>query len=87
MTLCYTGNTFVNNSSYQGRLKETTQMGVERIGDDSPEADAELLAMTIESLLASGLTEFQISVGQVDYFKSLLKDAGLEEEVEERLRS
>lgn len=62
-------------------------MGVERIGDDSPEADAELLAMTIESLLASGLTEFQISVGQVDYFKSLLKDAGLEEEVEERLRS
>lgn len=87
VTLYYTGNTFVNNSSYQGRLKETTQMGVERIGDDSPEADAELLAMTIESLLASGLTEFQISVGQVDYFKSLLKDAGLEEEVEERLRS
>ena len=39
-------------------------------------AHAELLAMTIESLLASGLTEFQISVGQVDYFKSLLKDAG-----------
>ena len=87
VTLCYTGNTFVNNSSYQGRLKETTQMGVERIGDDSPEADAELLAMTIESLLASGLTEFQISVGQVEYFKSLLRDAGLEEEVEERLRS
>ena len=77
VTLCYTGNTFVNNSSYQGRLKETTQMGVERIGDDSPEADAELLAMTIESLLASGLTEFQVSVGQVD----------LEEEAEERLRS
>lgn len=87
MTLCYTGNTFVNNSSYQGRLKETTQMGVERIGDDSPEADAELLAMTIESLLASGLTEFQVSVGQVDYFKSLLREADLEEEAEERLRS
>ena len=87
VTLCYTGNTFVNNSSYQGRLKETTQMGVERIGDDSPEADAELLAMTIESLLASGLTEFQVSVGQVDYFKSLLREADLEEEAEERLRS
>ena len=52
-------------------------MGVERIGDDSPEADAELLAMTIESLLASGLTEFQISVGQVDYFKSLLQRCGI----------
>ncbi len=37
-----------------------------------PEADAELLAMTVECLLKAGLTEFQVSVGQVDYFKSLL---------------
>ena len=48
-------------------------MGVERIGDESADADAELLAMTVECLLAAGLTEFQVSVGQVDYFKSLLK--------------
>ena len=68
VTLSYTGQAFVNSSSYQGRLKETTQMGVERIGDSSPEADAELLAMTVECLLAAGLTEFQVSVGQVDYF-------------------
>ena len=33
--LCYTGNTFVNHSSYQGRLRETTQMGAEFVGDDS----------------------------------------------------
>ena len=25
--LCYMGNTFLNNSSYQGRLKESTQLG------------------------------------------------------------
>lgn len=87
VTLSYTGNTFINNSSYQGRLKETTQMGVERIGDDSIEADAELLAMTVECLLKAGLKEFQVSVGQVDYFKSLLKDANLNIEEEERLRS
>ena len=85
--LCYTGNTFRNNSSYQGRLKETTQMGVERIGDDSAEADAELLAMTVECLLKAGLKEFQVSVGQVDYFKSLLQDANLDIEEEENLRS
>ena len=87
VTLSYTGNTFINNSSYQGRLKETTQMGVERIGDDSAEADAELLSMTIECLLEAGLKEFQVSVGQVDYFKSLLKEAGLTIEEKERLRS
>ena len=62
-------------------------MGVERIGDESADADAELLAMTVECLLAAGLTEFQISVGQVDYFKSLLKEAELNAEAEERLRS
>lgn len=87
VSLCYTGNTFINNSSFQGRLKEATQMGVERIGDASPEADAELLAMTAECLLSAGLTDFQISVGQVDYFKSLLQEAGLDEEGEERLRA
>ena len=87
ITLSYTGNTFINNSSYQGRLKETTQMGVERIGDDSAEADPELLAMTVECLLKAGLKEFQVSVGQVDYFKSLLQDANLDIEEEENLRS
>lgn len=87
VTLSYTGQAFVNSSSYQGRLKETTQMGVERIGDSSPDADAELLAMTVECLLAAGLREFQVSVGQVNYFKSLLKEAGMDEEAEEQLRS
>ncbi len=87
VSLCYTGNTFINNSSYRGRLKETTQMGVEHIGDESADADAELLAMTVECLLAAGLTEFQVSVGQVDYFKSLLKEAELDTEAEERLRT
>ena len=87
ITLSYTGQAFINSSSYQGRLKETTQMGVERIGDNSPEADAELLAMTVECLLRSGLTEFQVSVGQVDYYKSLLTEADMDEEAEERLRS
>ncbi|MDO4273283.1 MAG: ATP phosphoribosyltransferase regulatory subunit [Eubacteriales bacterium] len=87
VSLCYTGNTFVNNSSFRGRMKETTQMGVERIGDESAEADAEILAMTVECLKAAGLKEFQVSVGQVDYFKSLLKEAELDDEAEERLRS
>ena len=38
--LCYAGNTFINHSSYQGRLKENTQLGAELIGVDSIEADA-----------------------------------------------
>lgn len=87
ISLCYTANTFRNSSSLRGQMKENTQMGIEKFGDDTAEADAEILAMTIECLMAAGLKEFQVSVGQVNYFKALLKEAGLNEEEEERLRS
>ncbi len=83
--LCYTGNTFVNQSKYQGRLSENTQMGAEYIGDDSVEADAEMLALVIESMLTVGLKEFQLNVGNVEFFQSLMEDAALDEDAEERV--
>ena len=84
--LCYMGNTFINSSSYQGRLKETTQCGAELIGDNSVDADAEILAMVVDSMLASGLKEFQISVGHAQFFQGLMEAAGLNEEAEQELR-
>ena len=54
--LCYMGNTFINNSSYQGRLKESTQLGAELIGDSTVDADAEILSM-IGGMSAKGRTE------------------------------
>ena len=66
--LCYVGNTFINHSSYQGRLKESTQMGAEMIGLDAADADAEMLALVIDCLKNAGLEEFQISIGNVDFF-------------------
>ena len=83
--LCYTGNTFINHSSYQGRLREVTQLGAELIGDDSVEADAEMLAMVIESLLSIGLKEFQLNVGNLAFFRSLIEDASLDEDAQERV--
>lgn len=84
--LCYTGNTFINHSNYQGRLRETTQMGAELMGDDSVEADAEMIALVVECLSTIGLKEFQLSLGNVDFFQSLIEDACLDEEAEERVR-
>lgn len=78
--LCYQGNTFINNSSYQGRLKESTQMGVELLGDASAAADAEVIALVVQLLKEAGLTEFQISIGQVDFFKALIEEAQMSEE-------
>ncbi len=82
---CYTGNTFINNSSYQGLLKETTQSGAELIGDGSVGADAELISLTIQLLLGAGLKEFQISVGHVDFLKGLFEAAELGEDMEEEI--
>ena len=86
LRLSYEGSTFVNSAEYQGRLKESMQMGVELIGEDSAEADAEIIALTCKMLLASGLGEFQVSVGEVNFFKALADRSGLDEEDTETVR-
>lgn len=84
--LCYTQNTFINNSSYQGKLKETTQLGAELINDNSVEGDAEMIALTISCLLEVGLKEFQVEIGQADFFKGLVEEANFDEEEVEQIR-
>lgn len=86
LRFCYSGNNFINTSDLQGKLKEITQMGAELLGDASPEADAEMLAMLVEALRNAGLQEFQVSVGQIEYFKGLCANAALDEETELALR-
>jgi ATP phosphoribosyltransferase regulatory subunit len=86
LRFCYQGNNYINTSNLQGKLKETTQMGAELIGDASPEADAEMIAMLVEALLNVGLKEFQVSIGQIDYFKGLCHEAKLDEDTELTLR-
>ena len=83
----YNGNTFTNTSNLQGKLKEVTQMGAELIGDPSVEADAEVISMVIEALKSAGLTRFQVTIGEVDYFRGLCEEAGLDEDTEKELRS
>lgn len=82
----YLGNTFTNTSNLQGKLKEVTQMGVELINEPSIEADAEMISLMVSALVNTGLTKFQVSVGQVEYFKGICEEAGLEEETVSRLR-
>lgn len=83
----YVGNTFTNTSNLQGKLKEVTQMGAELINDTSVEADAEIISLVIESLKNTGLKRFQVSIGQVEYFKGICEEAGLDEETELDLRA
>jgi len=47
------------------------------IGLESPEADAEMIAMAVESLQALGAGEFTIDVGQVEFFRGVMADQRL----------
>lgn len=85
--LCYAGNTFINHSSYQGRLKENTQLGAELIGLDSIEADAEMIAMVVDGLKKVGLKEFQVSIGHVDFIRGLMCGAELGEKESREVRT
>lgn len=85
--LCYQGNTFFNTHNHQGKLKEITQLGAELLNDDSSAADAEVIATVIDCFLASGINEFQIEIGEVDFFKGILEEAHLDAKTGNEIRN
>lgn len=84
--LCYVGNAYGCENAYYGSQMEFTQAGIELLGEASPQADAELIAVAIEALKAAGLKNFQVELGQVTFFKGLMEDAGLDADQIEELR-
>ncbi|HTY20547.1 MAG TPA: ATP phosphoribosyltransferase regulatory subunit [Geobacteraceae bacterium] len=75
--LCYTGKVLRQAELQSGRSREIFQAGVELIGLDSPEADAEMVAMAIEVLQGLGLEDFKIDIGQIDFFRGIMAMSGL----------
>ncbi len=84
--LCYSGNTFVNGSELNGRLKECTQIGAELYNDDSHEADAGMISLVINCMKAAGFDNFLVSVGNCNFFKGLFEELGISDSDENKLR-
>lgn len=82
----YIGNTFKYNEMGGGKQKEFTQAGVEIVGADNPEADAEIIAMAIQGVKACGLESFQIDLGQAEFFKGIMEEAELSNHDIEQMR-
>jgi len=72
LRLCYAAPIFRHEDAAEGRQREFYQAGVELIGLEKPEADAEVIAMAVESCREVGLTRFQIDVGQVEFLRGML---------------
>lgn len=87
LRLCYLGNSFhFAAEALAAGQREFTQMGVELMGLEGPEADAEVIALAISAFQQIGLEGFQIDIGQVEFFKGLAEEAGLKAEEIEELR-
>ncbi len=65
----------------KGRLREFYQFGVEIFGSDKPEADAECIALAIDSLLALGLTknDFKIKLNNRKLLQGLIESCNIDE--------
>ncbi|MGM8365404.1 ATP phosphoribosyltransferase regulatory subunit [Virgibacillus sp. W0181] len=62
----------------QSGSKESTQAGVEYFGNDSPEADAELIALAIHTFNDLNIPHFKVEIGHSGFFKQLVKELNLE---------
>ncbi|MDD2580363.1 MAG: ATP phosphoribosyltransferase regulatory subunit [Desulfuromonadaceae bacterium] len=69
-----------------GRSREIFQTGVELIGLDSPEADAEMIVMAIEAMQVLGLDNFTIDLGQVEFCQGVFQASGLNGEPLQQMR-
>ncbi len=69
----YLGSLFRYEEPQAGRKREFTQAGIELIGADTAEADAEVVALAIAALEALELRSFQVNLGQMAFFRNLTR--------------
>lgn len=85
----YIGNVFRSEGAGDGKLiqREFTQAGIEIMGSSLPESDAEIISTIINSIKNTGIEEFQIEIGQVEFFKGLMEEAEFNDQESEQIRS
>lgn len=66
--------------------RERTQAGVEYFGNDSPEADAEIIALAIHMLNDLTVENFKIELGHAGFFKQITKELHLNKQQLNELR-
>ncbi len=86
LRLCYLQSATKTLTDTSSLLCEETQCGVELMGEASPEADAEVIALAIRALTDAGLRDFQMELGQAQFVAGFLQEAGLTEEQSAALR-
>ncbi len=83
----YFTNVFRMNDDKQSITnRERTQAGIELFGNNSSEADVEVITLAIQSLKRLGIVDFKIELGQANYFKELMIRSAVSVEQEGEIR-
>ncbi len=69
------------------RASEQRQAGVELVGEAGPGADAEAIALLVQSLRATGLEGLRVGVGDVSLTRAVLDGLGIDAGAREELNS
>ncbi len=72
----YVADVFREHAAERGQPRQFTQAGVELVGEAGPAADAEVVAVLVESLRASGLSSYKVGLGCVGVLLALLEASG-----------
>jgi ATP phosphoribosyltransferase regulatory subunit len=87
LKLSYISSVFRYEQAQAGRQCEFYQAGVELMGPGSPATDAEVVALAVSGLLRSGLTEFTVCLGQVEFLNGILNQYRLSEQEQADLKA
>jgi ATP phosphoribosyltransferase regulatory subunit len=77
LRLCYFAHAYRAVRRGSGQAREFLQGGVELIGVGGAEGDAEVIALVVEALSASGLRRHRIGLGDAMLYRGLLAEAGV----------
>ena len=84
--LSYRAQLFRYEEAQAGRQCEFTQCGIEMMGATGAAADAEVIALAVNTLLEAGLKNFNITLGQMEFINGLIEAAALTEEQAQEIK-
>lgn len=71
--LAYADRVYRHVQDGRGAVREAWQAGVELAGAEGPEADAEIVAVTLEALGCLGLSELRLDFGHAGFIREFLR--------------
>jgi ATP phosphoribosyltransferase regulatory subunit len=80
------GSAFRFKEPQAGVRREFTQAGIELIGANTADADAEAIALAMTALRALGLNDFRFTLGNAAYLQATLRDLALNDADDATLR-